>query len=107
MSAVIDIGTNLGGHCILLRNDYKKNPMRLSEIGLEINPYGYSLPCLLFTKDKVLDSISYHAEFKYDKLEEQNQHKDWYFFRSFLSSIFNNLVRTFFRFVYQMFNCLI
>ena len=102
VSAVIDIGATHGGHGISFYHEYKEKPLSISHKRSVPLLLWDSSPCLLFTKDKVLDSLYYEAEDKYIHLGEKN---DWYFFTSFLRSISNSEVCTLFYFIGKKYSC--
>ena len=102
VSGVIDIGATHGGHGFSVYDKYKEKPLSISRQRSVPLLLWDSSPCLLFTKDKVLDSLYYEAEDKYIHLGEK---KDWYFFPSFLKSISNSEVCTLFNFIGKKYSC--
>ncbi|XP_053399990.1 heat shock 70 kDa protein 12B-like [Mercenaria mercenaria] len=90
--AAIDFGTTFSGFALSFLSDYEKDKT--------VNIFGYlwepgdqpkthkTPTCLLLKPDMSFHSFGYEAENKYAELAEDNEHKDWRFFRRFKMKLY-------------------
>ena len=72
------------GSAFSFKEPYFRNPL---DISINIWPVRQTLyettpTCILSTKDKVFHSFGYESKNKYADLLEDEEHRDWYFFRT-------------------------
>lgn len=84
--AAIDFGTTYSGWAFSFRHEYEGNPTKISAkqwIGSQL--VSQKAPtCVLIKPDgETLECFGYDAESKYADLTEQQQHKEWYYFKRF------------------------
>ncbi|XP_056000508.1 heat shock 70 kDa protein 12A-like [Ostrea edulis] len=85
--AAIDLGTTYSGYAFSARHDFKRDPAK-AYLKQWIDPSSGMMSnktptCVLFTKEKKFSKFGFNAETKYLDLIEDNEHKEWYFFRRF------------------------
>ncbi|XP_048742757.2 heat shock 70 kDa protein 12B-like isoform X2 [Ostrea edulis] len=85
--AAIDFGTTYSGYAFSSRDDFKRDPTK-AYLKRWIDPsstmmYNKTSTCVLFTKEGKFSHFGFDAECKYSDLMENNDHKEWYFFRRF------------------------
>ncbi|KAL3878941.1 hypothetical protein ACJMK2_031265 [Sinanodonta woodiana] len=91
--AAIDFGTTFSSWACSFRHDYEKDPTKIlvrewnSGVGISSKA---PTTALIRPDGKTLDSIGYNAEDKYGRLAENDEHKDWYYFRRFKMSLFKD-----------------
>ncbi|XP_062618636.1 heat shock 70 kDa protein 12B-like [Saccostrea cucullata] len=91
--AAIDFGTTYSGYAFSYRDEYEKDPLRVSSkvwVSGSSSLLTLRTPtCVLFNKHKVFDSFGYDAENKYSELTLKEEHAEWYYFQRFRMFPFN------------------
>ncbi|XP_062588400.1 E3 ubiquitin-protein ligase TRIM36-like [Saccostrea cucullata] len=91
--AAIDIGTTYSGIAFSYKHEYENDPLKIRSNNWDSGTWGLvtlkTPTCVLFNKDKVLDSFGYEAEEKYLELTLEKEHEEWYYFKRFKMSLFN------------------
>lgn len=85
--AAIDFGTTYSGYTFSSRDDFTRDPTK-AYLKEWVDPssnmlYNKTSTCILFTKERKFSHFGFEAEYKYSDLMEDNNHKEWYFFRRF------------------------
>lgn len=85
--AAIYFGTTYSGYAFSSRDDFKRDPTK-AYLKEWMDPfsnlmYNKTSTCVLFTKEGKFSLFGFDAEYKYSDLMENNDHKEWYFFRRF------------------------
>ncbi|XP_052779004.1 heat shock 70 kDa protein 12A-like [Mya arenaria] len=82
--AAIDFGTTYSSWAFSFRYDYDNDPTKVSAKQWQGHESPKGPTCVLIKPDgKSLHSFAFDAEAKYAELIEQDEQKDWYFFRRF------------------------
>ncbi|XP_052778673.1 heat shock 70 kDa protein 12A-like [Mya arenaria] len=82
--AAIDFGTTYSSWAFSFRYDYDSDPTKVSAKQWQGHESSKGPTCVLIKPDgKTLHSFAFDAEAKYAELIEENEHKDWYFFKRF------------------------
>lgn len=92
--AAIDFGTTYSGWAFSFKHEFQSDPTKVSAKqwsgGQLVSSKGPT--CVLIKSDgKTLDSFGYEAETKYAELAEDNQHRNWYFFRRFKMTLYGKI----------------
>lgn len=90
--AAIDFGTTFSGYAFQTKSDFKQDPIRIqgftwttgSNAGLSMK----TPTCVLFNPLKEFDSFGIEAEDKYTQLAEEDDHRNWYYFRRFKMQLY-------------------
>lgn len=94
--AAIDFGTTFSGYAFSFLHEYKKDPMKISTMTWNPGDRGLTSlktpTCVLFDPKRNFHSFGYKAEEKYSNLAFDDMHLDWYFFRRFKMTLYNNMV---------------
>ncbi|KAL3878916.1 hypothetical protein ACJMK2_031242 [Sinanodonta woodiana] len=91
--AAIDFGTTFSSWAYSFRHDYEKEPPKIhvkewnSGVGISSKA---PTTALIQPNGETLDAFGYDAEDKYGFLAENDEHKDWYYFRGFKMSLFKD-----------------
>ncbi|KAH3891131.1 hypothetical protein DPMN_015220 [Dreissena polymorpha] len=84
--AAIDFGTTYSGWAFSFKHDYDRDPTKVSAktwTGGQLTSLK-GPTCILIKPDgKTLEAFAYDAETRYSELSENNEHKQWYYFRRF------------------------
>ncbi|KAH3785914.1 hypothetical protein DPMN_164010 [Dreissena polymorpha] len=89
--AAIDIGTTYSGYALSIGNDFESNP---PEVGLSLFYGGRHLitkrnpTVLLLDRQQEFVAFGYDAENIYCELAAEDKHRDYYYFRSFITNIY-------------------
>ncbi|XP_060586881.1 heat shock 70 kDa protein 12A-like [Ruditapes philippinarum] len=86
--ASIDIGTTYSGYAFSFKHDYEREPtaVKVNQKWVAGTSSLLSLKTstvVLFDKNKKFHSFGFEAENKYSNLAEDEEHRDWYFFKKF------------------------
>lgn len=105
VAAAIDIGTTHSGYAFSFKHEYDADPLKITSTNWETG-FGTTVSiktptCVLFDKDKVFHSFGYEAEEKYLYLALDEEHQEWYFFKNFITTLFNKKVRFLFSLYYK------
>ncbi|OWF53935.1 heat shock 70 kDa protein 12B-like [Mizuhopecten yessoensis] len=91
-SAAIDFGTTYSGYAFSTRNDFQTSPLNAScmtwTAGSGRLQSLKTSSCVLFNPDGEFDSFGFDAEDKYSELAFEDDHKEWYFFRRFKMTLY-------------------
>jgi hypothetical protein len=95
--AAIDIGTTYSGYAFSLKEDFNRDPMKVCAIpkwvaGSAALVTHKTPTILLLNKDKTFKAFGYEAENEYGELAIDEEHKDYYYFKSFKMMLYNSLV---------------
>ena len=90
--AAIDFGTTFSGYAFQTKSDFKQDPTRIqgftwttgSNAGLSMK----TPTCVLFNPSKEFHSFGIEAEDKYIQLAEEEDHRNWYYFRRFKMQLY-------------------
>ena len=97
--AAIDFGTTYSGYAFALRHEFNADPLKATanqwNVGSRSSVSLKTPTCILFSPDKKYDSFGYEAEDKYANLALDDHHHDWYYFRRFKMSLYENRVSIF------------
>ncbi|KAL3862559.1 hypothetical protein ACJMK2_008519 [Sinanodonta woodiana] len=92
--AAIDFGTTFSSWAYSFKHDYDKEPTQIivkewnSGIGISSKA---PTTALIRPDGKTLHAFGYDAEDKYASLAQNNEHKDWYYFRRFKMALFKDM----------------
>ncbi|XP_060588441.1 heat shock 70 kDa protein 12B-like [Ruditapes philippinarum] len=88
----IDFGTTYSGWAFSYRHDYNRDPLKISAKSIQGNTLSLKVPtCILIKSDgKTTDSFGYDAENKYAELCEENEQRQWFFFKRFKMMLFKD-----------------
>ncbi|WAR26404.1 HS12B-like protein, partial [Mya arenaria] len=82
--AAIDFGTTYSSWAFSFRFDYDSDPTKVSAKQWQGHESTKGPTCVLIKPDgKTLHSFGFDAEAKYAELIEEDENKDWFFFRRF------------------------
>ncbi|KAK3582817.1 hypothetical protein CHS0354_035756, partial [Potamilus streckersoni] len=91
--AAIDFGTTFSSWACSFRHDFLKEPTKIlvkewnSGVGISAKA---PTTALIRPDGETLHAFGYDAEDKYATFAENNEHKDWYYFRRFKMSLFKD-----------------
>ncbi|KAL3878196.1 hypothetical protein ACJMK2_030564 [Sinanodonta woodiana] len=92
--AAIDFGTTYSGYAFSFRDEFLKDPLKISANNWNAGSRGLvslkTPSCVLFEPSKKFHSFGYEAEDKYAELALDNQHQDWFFFWRFKMSLYKH-----------------
>ncbi|KAL3862558.1 hypothetical protein ACJMK2_008518 [Sinanodonta woodiana] len=95
MVAAIDFGTTFSSWGYSLKYDYDKEPTKVFvkkwNNGKGISSKA-STTALIRPDGETLHAFGYDAEDEYASLAQNNEHKDWYYFRRFKMALFKDRV---------------
>ncbi|XP_021349340.1 heat shock 70 kDa protein 12A-like isoform X2 [Mizuhopecten yessoensis] len=90
--AALDFGTTYSGYAFSSRLEYTKNPLNISTLVWQAGSGNLASlktsTCVLFKPDESFDTFGFEAEDKYAKLIDDDKHHDWFFFRRFKMSLY-------------------
>ncbi|XP_056001684.1 heat shock 70 kDa protein 12A-like [Ostrea edulis] len=91
--AAIDFGTTYSGYAFSSIDDFNRDPTK-AYLKEWVDPssnlmYNKTSTCILFTKEMKFSHFGFEAEDKYSDLMENNDHKEWYFFRKFKMCLYD------------------
>ena len=86
----IDFGTTYSGYAF--SNIHRKDEIFTHNWIEGISQAPKTPTSILFTPWKSFQSFGYEAEEKYAALSQDGEHKDWYFFKRFKLTLYNNKV---------------
>ncbi|XP_021349317.1 heat shock 70 kDa protein 12A-like [Mizuhopecten yessoensis] len=90
--AELDFGTTYSGYAFSSRLEYTKNPLNISTLVWQAGSGNLASlktsTCVLFKPDESFDTFGFEAEDKYAKLIDDDKHHDWFFFRRFKMSLY-------------------
>ena len=94
----IDFGTTYSGYAFSFKDDYKENPTAVKTnqnwvAGTRSLMSLKTSSAVLFDANKKFHSFGYEAENKYSNLAEDQEHRDWYFFKRFKMKLYGKKVR--------------
>ncbi|XP_045176606.1 heat shock 70 kDa protein 12A-like [Mercenaria mercenaria] len=92
--AAIDFGTTFSGYAFSFGHDFHNDPLKI-QTNHWIGGGHISLKApttVLFTPQKIFHSFGYDAEDKYMDLAEDENHKEWFYFRRFKMLLHENKV---------------
>jgi len=97
--AAIDFGTTYSGYAFSFRHDYEADPTKIQTNSTWIaghkNLFSLKTPtCVLLDPNQKFHSFGYEAEDKYTELALEEEHEDWYYFKRFKMTLYNNMVLT-------------
>ncbi|XP_021376558.1 heat shock 70 kDa protein 12B-like [Mizuhopecten yessoensis] len=85
--AAIDIGNTYSGYAFSFHGDFQKKPLKIFASGWNAGSGSLILhktpTALLLNPDQTFNSFGYNAEKNYSQLAEEDEHKDYYYFRRF------------------------
>lgn len=88
----IDLGTTYSGYSFSARDEYKTNPnsQRLRQWRDPSNNHvsNKTSTCILFDPEGEFHSFGFEAEEKFYNLAGENEHADWYYFKSFKMQLY-------------------
>ncbi|KAL3878942.1 hypothetical protein ACJMK2_031266 [Sinanodonta woodiana] len=91
--AAIDFGTTFSSWACSFRHDYEREPTKILvkewNSGLGVSSKAPTT-ALIRPDGETLEAFGYNAEDKYGRLAENDEHKDWYYFRRFKMSLFKD-----------------
>ncbi|XP_033742406.1 heat shock 70 kDa protein 12A-like [Pecten maximus] len=92
MVAALDFGSTFSGYAFSTKFDYKLNPLKATDMTWTAKSGGLlslkTSSSILFDASETIDSFGFDAEDKYAELMEQNKHEQWFFFRRFKMSLY-------------------
>ena len=90
----IDIGLTNSGYAFSFREEYNKDPQKLSTSvwPAEKSVSNKAPTCVLFGKDNMFNSFGFEAEEIYSVLDAEEKQENWYFFRNFLTNLWRKMV---------------
>ncbi|XP_063413069.1 heat shock 70 kDa protein 12B-like [Mytilus trossulus] len=93
--AAIDFGTTFSGYAFSFKSWFETDPNKIvtnsTWVAGQKNLISLKTPtCILLQPNKSFHSFGYEAEEKYAELALEEEHEDWYFFKRFKMSLFNN-----------------
>ncbi|XP_021349338.1 heat shock 70 kDa protein 12A-like isoform X2 [Mizuhopecten yessoensis] len=90
--AALDFGTTYSGYAFSSRLEYTKNPLNINTLVWQAGSGNLASlktsTCVLFKPDESFDTFGFEAEDKYAKLINDDKHHDWFFFRRFKMSLY-------------------
>ncbi|KAL5011778.1 hypothetical protein ScPMuIL_010329 [Solemya velum] len=94
--AAIDFGTTYSGYAFSFKHEYQIDPMRIqtnnSWTSGNKHLFSHKAPtCILIAPDKTFHSFGYEAEENYSNLAFDDNHEDWFFFRTFKMKLHANM----------------
>ncbi|XP_069110383.1 heat shock 70 kDa protein 12B-like, partial [Argopecten irradians] len=91
--AAIDLVTTYSGYAFSSKCDYTKSPLNVHTVTWKAGSGDLTSmktsTCIPFNPDETFDSFGFEAEDKYARLIDENSHHDWYFFRRFKMSLYD------------------
>lgn len=95
--ASIGFGTKYVEYDFSTKDDFARNPPKVySRKWLDHSSgmmFKRTPTCILFTKEKTFDHFGDEAKVKYTELKNNNEHKEWFFFKIFERSFYALTVR--------------
>ncbi|XP_060065878.1 heat shock 70 kDa protein 12A-like [Ylistrum balloti] len=92
LAAALDFGTTYSGYAFSTRLEYMKNPLNINTLVWKAGSGNLASlktsSCVLFKPDGHFDTFGFEAEDKYAELIEEGKHHDWFFFRRFKMSLY-------------------
>ncbi|CAG2213183.1 Heat shock 70 kDa protein 12B,Heat shock 70 kDa protein 12A [Mytilus edulis] len=93
--AAIDFGTTFSGYAFSFKSWFETDPNKIvtnsTWVAGQKNLISLKTPtCILLQPNKSFHSFGYEAEEKYAELALEEEHENWYFFKRFKMSLFNN-----------------
>lgn len=91
--AAIDFGTTYSGYAYSTKDDYEKDKLKISPMEWK-SPIMISLKTpttVLLGPNKEFVAFGYDAESRYTKLAENDDHKDYFYFRRFKMVLYNEI----------------
>ncbi|KAL3862532.1 hypothetical protein ACJMK2_008492 [Sinanodonta woodiana] len=93
LAAAIDFGTTFSSWACSFKHDYEKEPTKVFvktwNCGVGISSKAPTT-AIIRPDGETLHAFGYDAEDKYASLAENNEHKDWYYFRRFKMALFKD-----------------
>lgn len=96
VAVAIEFGSTYSGYAYSFLHDYRKDPLRVISRNWSTGDHSFSFKtktCVLFSENKEFHSFGFRAEDKYVNLKMDRRHKDWYFFRHFLTNLLTKMVK--------------
>ncbi|XP_060065909.1 heat shock 70 kDa protein 12A-like [Ylistrum balloti] len=91
--AAMDLGTTYSGYAFSTKCDYKKSPLNVNttvwKAGSSELATMKTSTCVLFKPDESFDTFGFEAEDKYARLMDEGKHHEWFFFRRFKMSLYD------------------
>ncbi|XP_060065880.1 heat shock 70 kDa protein 12A-like [Ylistrum balloti] len=92
MVAAIDFGSTFSGYAFSTKFEHNLNPLKVYNTTWTANSGNLmslkTSSCILFDKSQTVNSFGFEAEDKYADLMQKNEHKDWFFFRRFKMTLY-------------------
>lgn len=94
----IDFGTTYSGYAFSSRDDFKKDPLKISANQAwnagSARHFSLKTPtCLLLNDKEKLESFGYEAENRYSEISMDHKQNEYLFFQRFKMQLYNNKVR--------------
>ncbi|KAK3602881.1 hypothetical protein CHS0354_018741, partial [Potamilus streckersoni] len=91
--AAIDFGTTYSSWACSFKSEYEREPTKILvkewNSGIGISPKAPTT-ALIQPDGETLHAFGYDAEDKYAELTENDEHRDWYYFRRFKMLLFKD-----------------
>ena len=95
--AAIDFGTTYSGYAFSFKDEYQKDPTKVSTPNLTSGSHNLvslkTPTVVLFEPNRKFYAFGHKAEDKYSELADDNQLQEWYYFRRFKMTLFDKQVK--------------